>query len=273
MKSTGNDSNPHLHLHRQRAFTLIELLVVIAIIAILAAMLLPALSNAKEKAKATQCLNNVRQIGLATLLYLGDNNDYYPYGVDVKNDLTWSDPTAWHILLLPYLGGGTNSGTRCYACPSDLAGAQATYPVPPGYIKFQMDYRANGYLFRVAGPGKSAMKSSNVRSPSVMLLITEKEYDSPDFQTSSDELKSWLDGWTGGSGKNYKNSGFERHSKILPCAAVADGHATRFKVPAPGGATPTFYPGLADTRSETSTLWSSPSSDLFMRDVNTATGF
>jgi len=90
-------------MRARRAFTLIELLVVIAIIAILAALLLPSLSRAREKAKAISCLNNLKQWGTATQLYVADNNDYLPPD-GTPNPGNSSTNTGWYIQLPQVLG-------------------------------------------------------------------------------------------------------------------------------------------------------------------------
>lgn len=125
---------PNSRYSKQLAFTLIELLVVIAIIAILAGLLLPALTRAKEKAAGISCINNLKQLTIAAQLYVGDNHDYLPPNRLGTAD-SWIDGSAGYSV--EGLPGATNdlsirrgllyvynSSVDIYRCPGDKANVQ-----------------------------------------------------------------------------------------------------------------------------------------------------
>jgi prepilin-type N-terminal cleavage/methylation domain-containing protein/prepilin-type processing-associated H-X9-DG protein len=152
------DDVQNLKLRIIRAFTLIELLVVIAIIAILAALLLPALASAKEKAQRVICLNNQKQITLATRLYSDECNDYVPFCNALQFDL--SGP-GW-LYKGPNMSQATNvldgliwnyiHNTNSYWCPLDRN--PRTYSASSTVLRPQL---CSSYCMNVAVEGNALL--------------------------------------------------------------------------------------------------------------------
>ena len=117
-------SENRLWLSARRAFTLIELLVVIAIIAILAALLLPALSRAKERARRTADVSNLRQWGIACTMYAGDFKDFLPVGI---RSFSLADPAGDDFI---WFNGDTWNNLRTYGVTTNIAYCQSWLSKP-----------------------------------------------------------------------------------------------------------------------------------------------
>ncbi|HOC03270.1 MAG TPA: prepilin-type N-terminal cleavage/methylation domain-containing protein [Candidatus Ratteibacteria bacterium] len=162
---------------KKKGFTLIELLVVIAIIAILASMLLPALSRARENARRAVCISHLKQIGLALEMYADDNNEFYPL---CGGTIDWGeDPPGWMEQLFPYVKA--KNLYRCDSFPRNISDYHYFLSARAAYID--------------AGNMAAATSRKRIMFPSVFVLAGDSNYRFSEPDCDKDDYTQNCLGW------------------------------------------------------------------------------
>lgn len=214
-------------------FTLIELLVVIAIIAILAAILFPVFAKARDRALATTCINNEKQIGIALIAYSSDYDNVYPAERFPANGT--NPERIWKDALSPFI-----KSTEVYQCPSNrFSWAKGSATPKPGDEtgRWPRSYAYNGAIFYANG--NNALKGialGKFKSPAGTILLTESRYPHADLPPQASQKADWaLDS---GAGSKFFTSpppnqgGFQVHTSGMTNFIFADTHVEALKVKA-----------------------------------------
>jgi prepilin-type N-terminal cleavage/methylation domain-containing protein/prepilin-type processing-associated H-X9-DG protein len=243
----------HARCEKHRAFTLIELLVVIAIIAILAALLLPALSAAKQRAKASGCLNNMKQIMLATKLYLDDNRGaMVPLWVEqgAPGWPAWTYDAATFIVQKPtylwwpdkYRLDSLIPSQATFSCPSLTQPATAAHgqSISANYtLGIGLNYPEYGRVTPAAGnadPVYASASEGQVGSPESSIVFADagfinnpdEDYDTWTEEPATGDTYFRVPSDTADYNKVDFTRSSPRHGKRLN-AAFFDGHAEKIK--------------------------------------------
>jgi prepilin-type N-terminal cleavage/methylation domain-containing protein/prepilin-type processing-associated H-X9-DG protein len=235
LEDTAIRTRTHSHGH---GFTLIELLVVIAIIAILAAILFPVFAQAREKARQTSCLSNTRQYGTATMMYVQDYDETFPFSANINNNQCVS---SFYWSVAPYVKN--NQITQCPSEPRAIEAAKVLAIPQFGMMPCSntppfTSYSVNGMVFKTGPafvPNSTPLALAGLTLPAESIMFYDGNVAfSPDFSRQMQVIQG-------------------RHSETAN-VAYADGHsknvkttlagtASQFSVTGPGAQVKTYRIG------------------------------
>ncbi len=195
------------HHSSAAGFTLVELLTVVAIISILAAITIVTVGNVRDKARATQCTGNLRELHRAFILYVADNKGRFPYDMSSKTPENTDETSQhWHRRIYPYLSSIPNlsvwprGAEKIYLCP---AGEDSSYAGVISYgintrlvDKTQLQVTTNPILlgdcnnWRLTGAVNQALQYRHNKQAQVVRL-DGSIMSSPDFPTVAEEPRLW----------------------------------------------------------------------------------